>query len=38
MYAYRVLLGKPKGKRPLQRYRHRWEEEINWILEKEDGD
>ena len=23
--AYRVLLGKPEGKRPLERPRHRWE-------------
>jgi hypothetical protein len=27
--VYRVLVGKPKGKRPLGRQRHRWEENIN---------
>jgi hypothetical protein len=26
--AYRVLVGKPKGKRPLGRPRHRWEDNI----------
>jgi hypothetical protein len=25
---YRVLVGKPKGKRPLGRPRHRWEDNI----------
>jgi hypothetical protein len=25
---YRVLLGKPEGKRPLGRHRHRWEDNI----------
>jgi hypothetical protein len=41
--VYRVLVGKPKGKRPLERPRHRWENnirldlgeiginELNWI-------
>jgi hypothetical protein len=32
--VYRVLVGKPKGKRPLERPRHRWEDgirkEISW--------
>jgi hypothetical protein len=27
-YAYRVLIGKPKGKRPYRRPRYRWEDEI----------
>jgi len=27
--AYRVLVGKPEGKRPLGRLRHRWEGNIN---------
>jgi hypothetical protein len=27
--VYRVLVGKPKGKRPLGRPRSRWEENIN---------
>ena len=26
---YRVLVGKPEGKRPLGRPRHRWEDNIN---------
>jgi hypothetical protein len=26
--VYRVLVGKPKGKRPLERPRHRWEDGI----------
>jgi hypothetical protein len=41
--VYRVLVGRPKGKRPLGRRRHRWEDniktdlreiginEVNWI-------
>jgi hypothetical protein len=30
--VYRVLVGKPKGKRPLGRPRHRWEENIKMDL------
>ena len=30
--AYRVLVGKPEGKRPLGRPRHRWENNINMDL------
>ena len=26
--AYRILVGKPEGRRPLQRPRHRWEDNI----------
>jgi hypothetical protein len=26
--AYRILMGKPDGKRPLRRRRHRWEDNI----------
>jgi len=26
--VYRVLVGKPEGKRPLGRHRHRWEDNI----------
>jgi hypothetical protein len=26
---YRVLVGKPEGKRPLETPRHRWEDNIN---------
>jgi hypothetical protein len=30
--AYRVLVGKPEGKRPLGRPMHRWEDNINMNL------
>jgi hypothetical protein len=30
--VYRVLMGKPKGKRPLERPRHRWEDGIRMDL------
>ena len=30
--AYRVLVGKPEGKRPLGRPRHRWEDSIKMDL------
>jgi hypothetical protein len=26
--AYRILVGKPEGKKPLGRLRHRWEDNI----------
>jgi len=29
---YRVLVGKPVGMRPLERPRHRWEDNIKMIL------
>jgi len=32
--AYRVLVGKPEGKRPLVRPRHRWEDTINMALQE----
>jgi hypothetical protein len=35
--AYRVFVGKSKGKRPLEIPRRRWEESIemvNWILDR----
>jgi len=32
--VYRVLVGKPEGKRPLGRPRHRWEENIKMDLQK----
>jgi hypothetical protein len=36
--AYRLLVGKPEGKRPLGRQRRRWVDNIlGWILEKWDG-
>ena len=34
--AYRVLVGKPEGKRPLGRPRHRWEDNIKVDLQKWD--
>jgi hypothetical protein len=34
--VYRVLVGKPEGKRPLGRPRHRWEDNIRWIIKKWD--
>jgi hypothetical protein len=30
--AYRILMGRPKGRRPLGRPRHRWEDNINMNL------
>jgi hypothetical protein len=30
--AYRILVGKPKGRRPLGRPRHRWEDNIRMDL------
>jgi len=32
--TYRVLVGKPEGKRPLGRPRRRWEDNINMDLEE----
>jgi hypothetical protein len=32
--AYRVLVGKPEGKRSLGRHRHRWEILLEWIVKK----
>ena len=33
---YRVLVGKPEGKRPLGRPRRRWVDNIRWIFSKWD--
>jgi hypothetical protein len=30
--VYKVLVGKPQGKRPLERQRHRWEDGIRMDL------
>jgi hypothetical protein len=30
--AYRILVGKPEGKRPLRRPRRRWRTILKWIL------
>jgi hypothetical protein len=35
--AYRVLMGKPEGRRPLGRERSRWEDNIKMDLEKWEG-
>jgi hypothetical protein len=32
--AYRVLVGKPEGKRPLERPRHKWEGNIKLDLQE----
>jgi hypothetical protein len=32
--AYRILVGKPEGKRPLERPRRRWADKIKLILER----
>jgi len=32
--VYRVLVGKPEGKRPLGRSRLRWEIILKWIFRK----
>jgi len=32
--VYRVLVGKPEGKRPLGRHRHRWEDNIKMELQE----
>jgi len=34
--VYRVLMGKPEGKRPFGRPRHRWEDNIKVDLRKVD--
>jgi hypothetical protein len=34
---YRVLVGKPEGKRPLERPRHRWEDDIKIDLQEVGG-
>jgi hypothetical protein len=31
--AYRILVGRPEGRRPLGRPRHRWEDNIKMDLE-----
>jgi hypothetical protein len=34
--VYRILVGKPEGKRRLGRPRHRWEDNIKMIFRKSD--
>jgi hypothetical protein len=33
--AYRILVGRPEGRRPLRRYRRRWKENIKMDLQEE---
>jgi hypothetical protein len=33
----RVLVGKPEGRRPLERSRHKWEDILKWIFKKWEG-
>jgi hypothetical protein len=33
----RILVGKPEGKRQFKRPRHRWENNLTWILMKACG-
>ena len=35
--VHRILVGKPEGKRPLGRSRHRWEDNINMDLQEVGG-
>ena len=35
--AFKMLTGKPTGKRPLGKPRHRWEDNIRMDLEEESG-
>jgi hypothetical protein len=32
LFRYRVLVGKPEGKRPLVRPKHRWEDDMKMDL------
>jgi hypothetical protein len=32
--AYRILVGKPEGKRPLGRCKHRWEDNIKMDIQE----
>jgi len=34
--VYGVLVGKPEGKRPFGRPRHRWEDILRWVFRKWD--
>jgi len=36
--VYRVLVGRPDGKIPLERTRRRWEDHIKWVFNKRGGD
>jgi hypothetical protein len=32
--AYRILVGRPEGRRPLGRPRHRWEDNIKMVFQE----
>jgi hypothetical protein len=34
MNAYWILVGRPEGKRPLERPILKWENDIKWIIER----
>jgi hypothetical protein len=38
MYAYRMLVGKPEGKRPLGRPRHKWVDNVKMDLREIEWD
>jgi len=33
MCAYRVLVGRPEGSKPLGRPKRRWEDNLKWVLQ-----
>jgi hypothetical protein len=35
--AYKVLVGKPEERKPLERHSNRWEHNIHWILKNRMG-
>jgi hypothetical protein len=35
--AYKILVGRPEGRQPLGKPRHRWEDNIKWIFKLWDG-
>jgi hypothetical protein len=35
--VYKIYVGKPERKKPIRRPRHRWEDNIKWVLRKEGG-
>jgi hypothetical protein len=35
--AYRISMGNPEGKRPLEKPRRRWWIILKWVLDRQDG-
>jgi hypothetical protein len=35
--AYKILVGRPEGRRPLGRIRRRWRIILKWVFKKRDG-